>query len=108
APVPPHRDSPRARVLRDADAENPGVDPSRWSHWTRRHGSAMLAWGLPSGVGGACENTLIPEWRCPVKRLAQMTGQPGAACLNVSTSICDLPPSFIPEPPFKFSPRIGD
>jgi len=53
----------------------------------------MLAWGLPAGVGGACENTLIPEWRCPVKRLTQMTGQPGAACLNVPTSICDLHPT---------------
>src|SRR5215831_17737719 len=55
----------------------------------------MLAWGLPSGVGGACENTLIPEWRCPVKRLTHRTGQSGAACLNVPTSICDLHPPHI-------------
>ena len=32
------------------------------------HGSAMLAWGFHSGVGGAYDNTLIPEWQCPVKR----------------------------------------
>jgi hypothetical protein len=34
----------------------------------------MLAWGLPSGVSGVCDNTLIPEWRCPVKRPSQDTG----------------------------------
>src|SRR5215831_16638124 len=96
APVPQHRDAPQARALRDADAENPGVDPSRWSHWTTRHSSAMLAWGLPSGVGGAYENTLIPEWRRPVKRLTHMTGQSGAACPNVPTSICDLHPPRCP------------
>jgi len=52
----------------------------------------MLAWGLPSGVSGACDHTLIPEWRCPVKRTAQETGQCGANDLKVHTSICELHP----------------
>src|SRR5438094_9813873 len=55
----------------------------------------MLAWGLPSGVCGACDNTLIPEWRCPVKRTSQDTGEYGPNGLNVHTSICDLHPCGI-------------
>src|SRR5262249_5206367 len=69
-PVQTRREPPRARALRDADAERHGVDPGRGYHWTRGHRFAMLAWGLPSGVCGACESTLIPEWRGPVKRPA--------------------------------------
>src|SRR5574341_2603712 len=52
----------------------------------------MLAWGLPSGVSGACDNTLIPEWRCPVKRPSQDPGEHRANGINVHTSICDLHP----------------
>src|SRR5574341_361312 len=53
----------------------------------------MLAWGLPSGVSGACDNTLIPEWRCPVKRPSQDPGEHRANGINVHTSICDLHPT---------------
>ena len=58
----------RARALRAAAAARPGVDPWRGYHWTKGHGSAMLAEGLPSGVSGVCDTLLLPEWRCPVKR----------------------------------------
>src|SRR5574341_1829929 len=53
----------------------------------------MLAWGLPSGVSGACDNTLIPEWLCPVKRPSQDPGEHRANGINVHTSICDLHPN---------------
>src|SRR5205807_9025191 len=38
------------------------------------------------------DNTLIPEWRCPVKRTVQETWQCRADDLNVHTSICELHP----------------
>ena len=59
----------------------------------------MLAWGLPSGLGGACDNPLIPERRCPVKRTTQETEQCGANDLNVHTSICELHPTLPTKEP---------
>src|SRR4029450_2445749 len=60
-PVQTRRLPARAHALRDAAAERPAGEPEPRSHGTTGHGSAMLAWGLPSGRSGAWDNTLIPE-----------------------------------------------